>query len=214
MKVGTDGVLLGAWIDASLAMSILDIGTGSGLIAIMLAQKSSPETKIDAVEIAIEDSQQAKANVTDCPWPKKIKIYNKRIQDFAHEKKYDLIVSNPPFFNDSHLPPSHSRKTARHTQSLTYDELLSSVQRLLIDEGTFAVILPTKEGNLFVSLAQFHGLYCKKQVNVYSREGKPQERWLLAFSKTPQLVTSEKLTLYEGEQRSEAYGKLTFDFYL
>ena len=215
MKTGTDAVLLGAWADVEKATSILDIGTGSGLIALILAQRTSIEIKIDAVEIEEEDASQAKENVAQSPWPDKIQIHNTPIQEFKPGKKYNLIVSNPPFFNNSMLPPSDKRKSARHTQSLSYDDLLYSVKQLIMDDGIFAIVLPVKEGNAFISQAQFHGLYCRRQLAIYTREGKPQERWLIELSRTPGAVNIEKLVLYDqGQERSDGYKKLTSDFYL
>jgi tRNA1Val (adenine37-N6)-methyltransferase len=215
MKVGTDGVLLGAWANVEKANHVLDIGSGSGLIALMIAQRTDAHTTIDAVEMLQEDATQATENINASPWPDKISIHNIRIQDYKPEKKYDLIVSNPPFFNDSLPPPSAKRKTARHTNSLSNGELLAAVTRLIATEGIFAVILPVKEGSAFITMAQFSGLYCSRQVAVYSRKGKPQERWLLEFTQTPVVTVSGELILYEkGIERSAGYRKLVLDFYL
>jgi len=214
MKVGTDGVLLGAWINVNGAKRILDIGTGSGLIALMLAQRSASEVNIDAVEIGTEDASQAQENISNSPWPEKIKIHSRAIQDFNPEYKYDLVVSNPPYFVNSLTPPSSKRKAARHTSSLSYEELLMSAKRLLSDNGRLAVILPVKEGNTFVSLAQFQGLYCNHQLAFFSRDEKPQERWLFEFCRTPSSLKAEHLTLFSGSGWSNAYKTLVFDFYL
>lgn len=215
MKVGTDGVLLGAWTNVNHAKRILDIGTGSGLIALMLAQRTSDDILIDAVEIGEEDMLQAKANVEKSVWSKRITVHRSAIQNFQSHHLYDLIVSNPPYFINSLVPPSDKRATARHTPSLTFEELITAVLRLLTPDGRFAVVLPVKEGNDFVAKAQFKGLYCQKQLAFYARIEKPQERWLFEFSRTSSLVlNNEKLTLYEGAEWSEAYKKLISDFYL
>jgi tRNA1Val (adenine37-N6)-methyltransferase len=215
MKVGTDGVLLGAWANVEKANHVLDIGSGSGLIALMLAQRTDAHTTIDAVEMMQEDALQAIENVNASPWRNKITVQHISIQEYESKKKYDLIVSNPPFFNDSLAPPSAKRKTARHTNSLSNDELLASVTRLIATEGIFAVILPAKEGSAFITLAQFSGLYCSRQVAVYSRKGKPQERWLLEFTQIPVVTETGELILYEkGIERSAGYRKLVLDFYL
>jgi tRNA1Val (adenine37-N6)-methyltransferase len=214
MKVGTDGVLLGAWVNVTGAKTILDIGTGSGLIALILAQRTKAETIIDAVEIGEDDSQQANENVLNSPWPGKIEICQAAIQDFKSNHLYDLIVSNPPFFNNSLTPSASNRKAARHTSSLSYEDLLCSVSRLLSDKGTFASILPVKEGNTFITLAQFYGLYCNRQTAFFARDGKPQERWLFEFSRVPMLPVTGKLILFSGQKWSDEYKKLIFDFYL
>jgi len=214
MKVGTDGVLIGAWVDVSESKTILDIGTGSGLIALMLAQRTTAEVKIDGIEIETESALQAQENITQSAWAQKIKIHSCAIQDFNGDYKYDLIVSNPPYFINSLAPPSGKRKEARHTSSLSYEDLLISASRLLSDHGRLAVILPVKEGNAFLSLAQFQGLYCSRQLAFFSREGKPQERWLFEFSRLPQTLKSENLTLFNNLEWSEAYKKLVFDFYI
>lgn len=215
MKIGTDGVLLGAWVTIYPAKTVLDIGTGSGLIALMIAQRSEADVQIKAVEAEAEDARQASENISSSPWPAKTSVHHTRIQDFQSDHSFDLIVSNPPFFNNSLLPPSGKRKAARHTESLSYEALLLSAERLITTGGIFAVILPVKEGTVFISLAQFRGFYPKRQCAVYSRESKPQERWLVEFSRVPGPVMIEKLVLFaDGNERSPEYKKLTEVFYL
>ncbi len=214
MKVGTDGVLLGAWADAGNANRILDIGTGSGLIALMLAQRSETTATIDAVEIGAEDTQQAKENITNSPWSEKITVHHSSIQDFSSPLKYDLIVSNPPYFKNSLHSPSDKRTAARHTPTLSYEDLLTSATRLLAEQGKFAVVLPVKEGNAFITLAQFQGLYCSRQAAFFTKQDKPQERWLLEFVRQPAISKTEKITLFDGQGWSNEYKKLVLDFYL
>ncbi len=215
MKIGTDGVLLGAWVNIAHAKTVLDIGTGSGLIALMIAQRSETSVQIKAVEVEADDARQASENISSSPWPNKINVCHCCIQDFDPGHLFDLIVSNPPFFNNSLLPPSGKRKAARHTESLSYEALLQSAGRLITVGGIFAVILPVKEGSVFISMAQFQGFYPKRQCAVYSRESKPQERWLLEFSREPGPVRIEKLVLFaDGNERSVEYEKLTEVFYL
>ena len=215
MKIGTDGVLLGAWVNVNSPTTILDIGTGSGLIALMLAQRSATASLIEAVEVEPKDAQQAKENIAASPWAEKIRIHQTRIQDYASEQLFDLIISNPPFFTNSLLPPSGKRKTARHTIGLPYEDLLISAARLITRGGIFAIILPLKEGLSFISMAQFHGFYPQRQCAVFTREGKSQERWLFEFSTTPGPVIIEKLFLLgKTNERSEDYKKLTEEFYL
>jgi tRNA1Val (adenine37-N6)-methyltransferase len=214
-KVGTDGVLLGAWADVSHVTRILDIGTGTGLIALMLAQRTPTTVFIDAAEIEKADADQATENVQQSPWPSKIKIHHTSIQDFHPGHHYDLIVSNPPFFINSWLPPEKKRAQARHADQLSFDDLLHAVKRLLNPEGKFAVILPFDEAQRFIERAHFGHLYCIRQLAFRSRSQKPIERLLLEFGGTIQPVLREELILHaEGDAWSEAYCQLTRGFYL
>jgi tRNA1Val (adenine37-N6)-methyltransferase len=214
-KVGTDGVLLGAWVKTDGAKNILDIGTGSGVIALMLAQKSDAAAIIDAVEIDPEDVKQAVENVSQSPWPEKVIIHHTAIQEFEAEKKYDLIVSNPPYFINSWLPPDEKRSKARHTHELSFSELIGSSKKMLSSSGTLNVILPYQEGLEFRALAQKSGFCLKRELSFRSRAHKPIERLLMAFGFSALPFTSENLVLYdEGENWSSAYKELTKDFYL
>jgi tRNA1Val (adenine37-N6)-methyltransferase len=215
MKVGTDAVLLGAWVDVGNAKTILDVGTGSCVIALMLAQRTNNATKIDAIEIEEQDSQQAKENILRSPWPNKVSVFKKSLQEFELIEKYDLIVSNPPFFINSLLPPTTHRARSRHAEDLTYNDLITHSIRLLNPTGTLAVILPTQEGNDFKQLALEKELHLKRQLAFYSRNEKPQERWLFEFSFESLQVKEEKIVLYEkGNLKSNDYINLTKDFYL
>lgn len=215
MKVGTDAVLLGSWVDVGKAKKILDIGAGSGVIALMLAQRTVDTVHIDAIEIEKEDASQAEENVLRSPWLNKISIFEKSIQEFDRGIQYDLIVSNPPYFVDSLLPPTPHRARTRHTQQLTYDELITHSIRLLHPSGTLTVILPVLEGNYFKQLASKNGLHLKRQLSLYSRKEKPQERWLFEFVFSKVLPKEEKLVLYETTNvKSNDYIKLTKGFYL
>ena len=142
MKIGTDAVLLGAWTRVAGAKTMLDIGTGSGILALMLAQRASPEARIDALEIAQPDFLQANENARHSPWPEKIKVHPTSIQAYRTKTKYDLIVCNPPYFINSLLPASPSRKLARHTTSLSNSDLLSAVKRLLSDQAHSLLFSP------------------------------------------------------------------------
>lgn len=215
MKVGTDGVLLGAWVNTDQAQTVLDIGTGSGMIALMLAQRALNTVVIDAIEIESTCAQQAMQNVASSPWADRINVYHSALQDFAINKTYDLIVSNPPYFQNSMLPPNTSRANARHANTLPLHHLISCVRSLLADGGRLAVVLPFKEGKGFISLASIEGLYCIRECSFFSRKGKKQERWLLEFAREPQLTQKEELVLHgNGETWSEDYQRLTRAFYL
>jgi tRNA1Val (adenine37-N6)-methyltransferase len=216
MKVGTDGVLLGAWTAVENAKTILDIGTGSGVIALMLAQRTPPDARIHAVELEQRDAQQAHENVVSSPWPDKVKIFPAAIQQFTGETLYDLIVSNPPYFINSQEPPDKRRLQTRHTVMLSFTDLLAAVTRLLKPEGTFQVILPYTEGLQFIELASQHGLYCTRQWSFRTRQSKPVERWLLAFALIPTAaINAGEILLYSHDTVwDDSYTNLTRDFYL
>jgi tRNA1Val (adenine37-N6)-methyltransferase len=217
MKVGTDTVLLGAWVKIDQAQSVLDIGTGNGTIALMLAQRTLERATIDAVEIEATDVMQAEENFQKSPWNNKIQLHHTSIQNFFPEKKYDLIVSNPPYFINSQRPSDEKRHQARHTISLSYDDLIGATLRLLEDDGRFNVILPFTEGLHFVELAKERGLFCSRQYSFRTRSEKCVERWLLEFSKNDQFQERGEILLYNknrGEEWSKEYTALTADFYL
>lgn len=205
MKVGTDAVLLGAWVNVGDAKTILDIGTGCGVVALMLAQRSN--ATIDAVEPDQNSADQAKENFDLSPWKNRLRVFNKPIQDFE-TGDYDLIVSNPPFFSNSLLPPKTPRQNARHTETLSFDNLLS-----VATNKRLAIILPTVEGELFRGKAQAYGLYCNRRLAFFSRRHKPQERWLMEFSPLETEMVNETLVLYdEKEKWSTDYASLVKEF--
>jgi tRNA1Val (adenine37-N6)-methyltransferase len=215
MKVGTDAVLLGAWVSIKGTKRILDVGTGSGVIALMLAQRTKDNVNIEGIEIVEVVAKQAQENLEETRWCNRVMIHHCSLQNFSSPFRYDLIVSNPPYFINSQLPPAAHRAKARHTQSLSYQELLHYSNRLLKKSGRLAVILPYEEGNQFLSLANAHSLFCIRQLAFYSRNGKPQERWLFEFSFQQKSIVEEKLILHgEGESWSDEYKNLTHDFYL
>ncbi len=215
MKVGTDGVLLGAWVDVNESKIILDIGTGSGIIALMLAQRTATEAKIDAVELLKEDAQQASQNVRSSPWSDKISVINSSIQKFETNKKYDLIICNPPFFSRSLLSPTENRSSVRHDIQLTLDDLISTTTQLLSPAGRLCIILPPAEGDVFISKALAKKLFLHRLTRFFSRDNKPQERSLMEFGLVAQPLVENSLTLYQsGNQWTEEYNSLTADFYL
>lgn len=214
MKVGTDGVLLGAWADVANANSILDVGTGSGLIALMLAQRTGNHVRIDAVELVEQDVRRASLNVAASPWAHRVRVYHSPIQDFSGTLPYDLIVSNPPFFANSLHSPYAQRNVARHDDQLTVPELMAAVERLLAPNGVFVVILPVAEAGRFQAHANRRGFYCKVRCAVFSQQGKSQYRWLLVFARGASKCDVEQLVLFEGPEKTKEYAQLTADFYL
>jgi tRNA1Val (adenine37-N6)-methyltransferase len=218
MKVGTDAVLLGAWARVANANRILDIGTGSGIIALMVAQRSMPTTRIDAVEIEEQDAAQAAENFSGSPWSERLHIHVGPIQGFTPPgaaSPYDAIVSNPPYFINSQEPPNKRRHEARHTVTLDHVALLGAADRLLQPQGTLNVVLPFTEGLQFIDLAKQQGFFCTRQYSFRTREGKPIERWLLEFSRNERETETGEILLYKEKlEWSDSYVELTRDFYL
>lgn len=215
-KVGTDAVLLGAWVHLSQAdKSILDIGTGSGVIALMLAQRTAHDARIDAVEIGGPDAEQARENVLASPWKEKISVHHLPLQEYRPQEKYDLIVTNPPYFVKSHEPPDAQRSQARHTHHLPFEDLLGNTVRLLSKQGRFALILPHVEGLHFLTLARRYKLFPVRKTTFRSRISKAVERLLIELAFEGPLQADAEIILYaEGENWSEEYRELTRDFYL
>ena len=214
MKVGTDGVLLGAWANISGSVRILDIGTGTGLIALMTAQRNI-HARIDAIEISSEACGQAKENFEASLWHERLHIFNCSLQEYSSEDTYDTIICNPPFFIHSTQTPDTNRTTARHCEQLTHPELLEHAARLLTITGSFSVILPTTEATAFVKEAREHKLYVSRITHVLPNPEKPAKRWLMEFTKTERNTVTDKLvTELERHKYSEAYILLTKDFYL
>lgn len=208
MKVGTDGVLLGAW--APLGSRILDVGTGSGLIARMLMQRC-PEAEVEGIDIDEAAVAQAKENG--------VRAFQARLQDWKSDigNCYDLIVSNPPYFQNSLKNPDRGRKLARHTDSLGYEELIAHSARLLKEEGQLALILPAEAEEEIRNLAAPYSLFPTHITRVYSKETKPARRVILAFNRKNSIVgLIEDSLVLEDEKggRSAAYSKLCEEFYL
>lgn len=215
MKVGTDSVVLGAWVNIGESQCILDIGTGSGVISLMMAQRSTPTTHIDGVELEAPDASQALQNVLKSPWTRKISIHRTSIQEFKSSYLYDTIVSNPPYFVNSSHASSKVRTQTRHNVSLDYDTLLNNIKRLLKGEGKANVIIPATEGQLFTSLAQGKGLYPSRNVVFRTRPEKPAERLLLELSYTKGSIEHGEILLYrEGSSWSNEYKELVEGFYM
>lgn len=218
MKVGTDGVLLGAWSDITGAGKILDIGTGTGLIAIMLAQRAQ-NAIIHAVEIDKEACGQAEENMQQSPWGQQLTCFHTSIQDFAKQNhdRYDLIVSNPPFFSGGTFSSSQDKASVRHTVKLPHGDLLSAVRSLLAPEGKFCMILPQMEGLRFREMAGNYGIYCSNMVEVVPKPGKGVERLLLQFELVAKPMVKSQLMIQNGngaEDWSDDFRNLTGEYYL
>jgi len=216
MKIGTDGCLLGAWTDIENSESILDIGSGSGVVALMLAQRS--KAAIDAVEIDHEAFMQANDNFLKSPWNERLHIFHSSIQEYTKtcDKQYDLIVSCPPYFLNSMKAPDKKRKLARHTDSLTFEELLSASLRLLKPNGKFCVIIPFDLNKLFCDKALIEGYYVSKATEVIPKEGKEPLRILLQMERKKKICATDSMTILakEGKAYTPEYIELTKDFYI
>ncbi len=216
MKVGTDGVLLGAWASIKGISSALDVGTGTGLIALMIAQRSKATVK--AIEIDKKAVKESQNNIINSPWPDRINSEHISLQQFVNNssQQFDLIVSNPPYFINSLKSNSTSRNIARHNQSLNYEDLITSAEKLLSRNGFFSVIIPIKHNEFFCSKIRRKNFFLVRQTKVKPTTEKPPVRILLEFSKT-KMPFSESILPIESGKRHEytrEYKNLTKDFYL
>lgn len=220
MKVGVDGVLLGAWADVSDANNVLDIGTGSGVIALMIAQRNCT-AHILAIDIDENAVDQAQENFRNSVYFDRISVKNIDFRKFLSEnEKFDHIICNPPFFVNSLQSPENQRTVARHSVCLTHDELLENAKNLLCENGKISLILPITEGEKILDFANKIGLFCRRQTKVFPKPNKSAKRILLEFvlnKNTENQSVIEKYLILETEQRgifTKEYTELVKDFYL
>ena len=219
MKVGTDGVLLGAWAaqeeDSRKILKVLDVGVGTGLISLMLAQRF-PFVQVTGIDIDGPSIKQARENVETSKFKERIDVQK---QDFRHinsfSNQYDLIVSNPPFYREQTLSGNDARDAARHNSFLPFSTLIANAAKLLANDGLFSVVIPYGETSHFISMCVSHKLYLKRRMDVRSSEKKAFKRTLLEFGKTacPTLTATLTLNASDGS-RTDEYTQLTKDFYL
>ena len=217
MKVGTDGVLLGAWVQLkSEYFSVLDIGTGTGLIALMLAQKSNAEI-IDAIELNDDAYEQSVENFEQSDWGDRLFCYHASLQEFADEidDEYDLIIANPPFYTSTYKELSEERAMARHTETLTYVELLEASSKLLSEIGSCAFIIPFTEEKKFLKIAEDYNLYPNRITRVKGTSDAAIKRSLLqlSFQKT-EVEINELVIEIERHKYTQDYIDLVKDYYL
>lgn len=216
MKVGTDGVLLGAWCDVENAKSTLDIGTGSGLIALMVAQRN-PQTSVLAIDIEPLAVEEANINFANSPWADRLHAIEADFVSFSEltEMRFDLIVSNPPFFVDSLTCPDTNRSTARHTTQLPFDKLISGAANLLTPEGKLCLITPADCENLISDLSQTNNLHVTGKTFVHPTPDALPKRILWKISNHMAAIEEHHLTIeIERHQYTKSYIALTQQFYL
>lgn len=216
MKVGTDGVLLGAWADISFANNVLDVGTGTGLIALMLAQRNL-SLYIDAIDIDNAAIKQAEDNIKHSPFGGRVKSYPLSLQQMIEktDKKYDAIVSNPPYFINSLKSPDAQRSLARHTDSLSVDELIALSSRLLSDKGRLSIIFPYEYTDDLMGIAEKNGLYTSRVTTVFPTPTSLPKRILLEFSRENITLVKDVLTIErERHVYTEEFTSLVKEFYL
>jgi Predicted O-methyltransferase len=217
MRVSTDAVLIGAWVKTNGSSTILDIGTGTGVIALMLAQKS--EAQITAIDIDKDSTDQAILNVAASIYAHRIKVIHISLQELAAtcSTRFNLIVTNPPYFIDSLKASSDTRTIARHTYTLSFDDLIAGVKKLLHEKGKFCLILPTKEAALFREMAQAKGLYLSKLLRVRTRmEKESEKRHLMQFEFKESEFSESTLVIEEDSHRNytSEYKELTREYYI
>lgn len=216
MKVGTDAMILGAWAEVESSTSILDVGTGCGIISLLLASRS--KAKIIAIDIDKDSIDEASENFKLSPFHDRIQAIQADFNDFSRNanRAFDRIVSNPPFFNNALRPDNEKRKKARHTDSLTYSQLCAGAKIVLAPEGKFIIILPYEASRLFVDIATKNKLFLNKQLLIFPAEGMLPNRAIIQFSnKIHTDIVIEKFTLRNSNGRfTQQYIDLLKDFYL
>lgn len=215
MKVGTDGCLLGAWADLSDSRNILDIGCGSGLIALMAAQRC-PDATITGIEIDTDAALQATENATSSPWTDRVKIINNDFLTYLPEGKYDTILSNPPYFTNSLKCPDDKRSKARHDDTLTSISLLQHAYEMLSENGKLSIVIPTDQQGVWQEQAESIGYTTKRVTYIHTRANIAPKRVLLEFGKECGITTvTEDFTLEEAPGCfTEEATKLLKPFYL
>lgn len=214
MKVTTDGCLFGALIEADEEGAILDIGTGTGLLALMLAQKT--DSSIDAIEINNEVAKQAQNNIDASPWASQITVFNKSLQEFEPNKTYKQIISNPPFFKNNFKGGSISKNIAIHDDLLPMDLLLKQVKSFLHQNGSFWVMYPAYEMELFEKKATEKGFFLRDKISVYNRPGSRIFRVITCFVKSKAINPSNQTINIKGngDTYSPTFTSLLKDYYL
>ncbi|WP_405575225.1 tRNA1(Val) (adenine(37)-N6)-methyltransferase [Winogradskyella sp. Asnod2-B02-A] len=217
MKIGTDGVLLGAWTSVELnPFSVLDIGAGTGVLSLMIAQRSYAEN-IEALEIDADAYEQCSENFENSPWADRLFCYHASLLEFVEEidDKFDIIICNPPFYSENYKTENTSRDLARFNDAMPFEHLIFAVANLLSKDGLFSVVIPVKEERKFIELASKSGLFPNRILHVKGNPDSEIKRSLLEFSFTESTTKTSQLVIEtERHQYTEDYINLTKDFYL
>jgi tRNA1Val (adenine37-N6)-methyltransferase len=214
MKINTDGVLLAALAEGSDPLSILDIGAGTGVIAMMLAQRFE-QAQVHAVEIDEVAASTAQRNFENSVFKERLEVSAIAIEQYNNTEQFDLIVSNPPYFVNDLKNAAEKKGLARHTDEVFFDQLVAKVADLLSEEGSFWFILPIKQAELLVEKAKAHHLFLLKQIHLHSDEQKPAFRRIVCLRRAEEEVKSEHFYIYESEKvYTQAYRELLRDFFL
>ena len=215
MKLGTDSVLLGACVDVDGVKSVLDVGTGTGVIALMIAQRTEGELQpqIDAIDIDLPSVEEAKENFENSPWADRLRVFHSALQDYPL-KEYELIVSNPPYFDNSLLNPDSRKSGARHTFSLSYIDILEYARQSLSPQGRLALILPAEEEKRLIRAAVSYSLYPRSILRLRTVERKSPKRIVIEFSKIRTETMISALTMSRDGEYTPEYRKLVEAFLL
>jgi len=213
MPVSTDGVLLGAWAELESSKTLLDIGTGTGLLSLMCAQRNL-SLSIDAIEIDSHAVEAAQYNFTHSPWYERIKLHSGDVLTHSFPNRFDCIICNPPYFNSGEQAQNISRATARHTSSLSHQDLLKRCWDLLTDQGYASFVLPKVEGEAFIALAKQQGWSLQRLCQVKPTERKEVSRLLIQLNKASMTEDHSTLTIHESGSYSDDFIQLTKAFYL
>ena len=215
MKLGTDSVLLGACVDVNGVKSVLDIGTGTGVVALMIAQRTDESSRplIEAIDIDLPSVEEAKDNFENSPWADRLRVFHSALQDYPL-KEYELIVSNPPFFDNSLLNPDSRKSGARHTFSLSYIDILEYARQSLSPQGRLALILPAEEEKRLIRAAVSYSLYPRSILRLRTVERKSPKRIVIEFSKIRTETMISELTMSRDGEYTPEYRKLVEAFLL
>ncbi|EGA67339.1 tRNA1(Val) (adenine(37)-N6)-methyltransferase [Vibrio brasiliensis] len=213
MPVSTDGVMLGAWIDLAGYKSLLDIGTGTGLLALMCAQRSHL-LNIEAIDIEQNAIEAAQANFDASAWSDRLTLHHADVLKHPFKHSFEAIICNPPYFNSGEQAANSSRAVARHTSTLEHSRLLKRCWSLLSDNGCASFVLPIVEGEQFIDIAKTQGWQLKRHCSIQPTPNKPVSRILFELSKQPVTTHFEQLTIHQDNGYSAEFIDLTKDFYL
>lgn len=215
MKVNTDSVLLGAWAEISEDTKTgLDIGSGTGILALMIAQRN-PNIELIGIEIEKNAFEESKFNFENSPYYHRLKAVNLPLQKFAPDNKLDLIISNPPYFENDLKNEDKNKKTARHTDSLSFKELINFVENNLSQKGKFSLILPFTESDIFKRFTKNSSLFLNKIALIKPNENKKVNRVMMCFGKEKSILKEEEFCVYQSQGiYSKEHHELTKEFYL